>query len=274
MRTWALRASDAAASACSWAAASIRARRIRIACSRFCSWLFSFWQETTIPVGRCVIRTAESVVLTDWPPGPDERNTSIRSSFGSMVTSTSSASGSTSTPAALVWIRPCDSVTGTRCTRCTPPSHFSRDQTPLPPSGTPLVFTARETSFTPPRSESCTSITSVTQPCRSAYRVYIRSRSAANSADSSPPSPALISTITSLASCGSRGISSSASRSSSTGSVPASDSTSDANEGSSAASSRAAARSSRVWSSSPAALWIGVSSANRRPTRRAVFWSA
>ena len=29
--------------------------------------------ETTIPDGLCVIRTAESVVLTDWPPGPDER---------------------------------------------------------------------------------------------------------------------------------------------------------------------------------------------------------
>ncbi len=141
----------------------------------------------------------------------------MRSSFGSMVTSTSSASGSTSTPAALVWIRPCDSVTGTRCTRCTPPSHLSRDQTPLPPSGTPLLLIASDTSLTPPRSESWASITSVTQPCRSAYLVYIRSRSPANSADSSPPSPALISTITSLASCGSRGMSSSASRSSSAG---------------------------------------------------------
>ena len=27
-------------------------------------------------------------------------------------------------------MRPCDSVTGTRCTRCTPPSNFSRAQTP------------------------------------------------------------------------------------------------------------------------------------------------
>jgi hypothetical protein len=34
---------------------------------------FSFWQETTRPVGRWVIRTAESVVLTLWPPGPLER---------------------------------------------------------------------------------------------------------------------------------------------------------------------------------------------------------
>ena len=63
-----------------------------------------------MPVGRCVMRTAESVVLTDWPPGPEERKTSMRRSFGSISTSTSSASGSTSTPAAEVWMRPCDSV--------------------------------------------------------------------------------------------------------------------------------------------------------------------
>ena len=55
----------------------------------------------------------------------------MRRSFGSIWTSTSSASGSTRTPAALVWIRPCDSVAGTRCTRCTPPSYFSRRQTPV-----------------------------------------------------------------------------------------------------------------------------------------------
>jgi hypothetical protein len=46
---------------------------MRIADSLFCSWLFSFWQDTTMPVGRWVIRTAESVVLTLWPPGPDDR---------------------------------------------------------------------------------------------------------------------------------------------------------------------------------------------------------
>jgi hypothetical protein len=46
---------------------------MRIADSLFCSWDFSFWQLTTVPVGRWVIRTAESVVLTLWPPGPEER---------------------------------------------------------------------------------------------------------------------------------------------------------------------------------------------------------
>ena len=77
-----------------------------------------------------MIRTAESVVFTLCPPGPEERKTSMRSSFGSTVTSTSSASGSTRTPAAEVWMRPWLSVTGTRCTRCTPPSNFSRAHTP------------------------------------------------------------------------------------------------------------------------------------------------
>ena len=47
------------------AAASILDRRMRIACSLFCSCDFSFWQDTTMPVGRWVIRTAESVVFTD-----------------------------------------------------------------------------------------------------------------------------------------------------------------------------------------------------------------
>jgi hypothetical protein len=37
------------------------------------SWERSFWTATTIPVGRWVMRTAESVVLTPCPPGPEER---------------------------------------------------------------------------------------------------------------------------------------------------------------------------------------------------------
>ena len=36
----------------------------RIATSRFWCWLRSFWHWTTVPVGRCVILTAESVLLT------------------------------------------------------------------------------------------------------------------------------------------------------------------------------------------------------------------
>ncbi len=75
------------------------------------------------------MRTAESVVLTLWPPGPDERKTSTRRSAGSISMSTSSASGSTATVTVEVWMRPCDSVAGTRCTRCTPRSCLSRRKT-------------------------------------------------------------------------------------------------------------------------------------------------
>ena len=61
----------------------------------------------------------------------------MRRSLAWMSTSTSSASGTTRTPAAEVWMRPWDSVTGTRCTRCTPPSNFSWGHTPEPGSGVP-----------------------------------------------------------------------------------------------------------------------------------------
>ena len=68
--------------------------------SKFWSWLFSSCIDTTMLVGRCVSRTAESVVLTLWPPGPLDRYTSRLTSFGSIETSTSSTSGSTATVAA------------------------------------------------------------------------------------------------------------------------------------------------------------------------------
>ena len=53
-----------------------------------------------------LLRTAESVVLTPCPPGPDARYTSIWRSDGSISTSISSASAMTSTVADDVWIRP------------------------------------------------------------------------------------------------------------------------------------------------------------------------
>ena len=87
---------------------------------------------TTMPVGMWVMRTAESVVLTCWPPAPEARIVSMRMSSGRMSMSTSSASGSTATVAAEVWMRPLASVAGTRCTRCTPDSNLSRAKTPLP----------------------------------------------------------------------------------------------------------------------------------------------
>jgi hypothetical protein len=41
--------------------------------ARFWSCDFSSCIDTTSPVGTWVIRTAESVVFTLWPPGPVER---------------------------------------------------------------------------------------------------------------------------------------------------------------------------------------------------------
>ena len=61
---------------------------------------------TTMLVGRCVIRTAESAVLTPCPPGPEERKTSTRRSSSRTLTSTSSHLRVTAdTEAKLVWRR-------------------------------------------------------------------------------------------------------------------------------------------------------------------------
>ena len=48
-------------------------RNIFMARSLFLCWERSFWQPATMPVGRWVMRTAESVVFTCWPPLPPER---------------------------------------------------------------------------------------------------------------------------------------------------------------------------------------------------------
>ena len=95
--------------------------------ARFLIWLFSCWHFTTMPVGLWVSRTAESVVLTLWPPAPVERITCISTSAALSFTSASSASGITATVMVEVWMRPCASVAGTRCTRCTPDSYFMRE---------------------------------------------------------------------------------------------------------------------------------------------------
>src|SRR5437899_1579646 len=73
-----------------------------MAVSRLRSCERSFWHWTTMPVGRWVMRTAESAVLTPWPPGPEDRKTSTRISSSRTLTSTSSTSGTTEADAKLV----------------------------------------------------------------------------------------------------------------------------------------------------------------------------
>ena len=71
--TWLFRAAAIWERCSSWACSSSRARSTRMALARFLICERSSWQVTTSPVGRCVMRTAESVVLTPCPPGPEER---------------------------------------------------------------------------------------------------------------------------------------------------------------------------------------------------------
>ncbi|KAG1078028.1 hypothetical protein G6F40_016888 [Rhizopus arrhizus] len=79
------------------------AASIFIALSRFWCWLRPVWQATTMLVGMWVIRTADSVLLTCWPPAPEERKVSTFRSAGLMtMSSTSSASGMIATVAAEV----------------------------------------------------------------------------------------------------------------------------------------------------------------------------
>ena len=164
---WLLLAS-ASASCCLASSISYRRERSTFnALSLFLSCDFSSWQEITIPVGICVRRTAESVVLTHCPPFPDARNTSNLQSFISRWKSISSASGIIATVQVDVWIRPPDSVSGTRCTRCTPLSYFRREYAPCP-------WIINVTSLNPPIPFSFRLIISVFHLRDSAYFTYIR----------------------------------------------------------------------------------------------------
>ena len=50
------------------------------AVARFLCCERSCWQATTMPDGICVMRTAESVRFTCWPPAPEARKVSMRQS--------------------------------------------------------------------------------------------------------------------------------------------------------------------------------------------------
>ena len=127
-----------------------------------------------------------------------------------ITTSNSSASGSTATEAAEVCTRPCVSVAGTRCTRCTPDSYFIVPYTLSP-------VTLQIISLYPPAAPSLALDTSNFQPLVSQNLAYIRKRSPAKIAASSPPVPPRISRMAFLLSCGSAGTSNSLISSSNSG---------------------------------------------------------
>ena len=64
----------------------MRAASTPSAFSRFLCCERESWHSTTMPVGRWVTRIAESVLLTCWPPAPEARKVSMRSSAGLSTT--------------------------------------------------------------------------------------------------------------------------------------------------------------------------------------------
>jgi len=87
--------------------------KILMALALFLCCDFSSRHFTTNPEGMCVILTAELVLLTFCPPGPEARKVSTTISLGFMSISTSSISGRIATVAAEVCTRPLASVRGT-----------------------------------------------------------------------------------------------------------------------------------------------------------------
>jgi hypothetical protein len=71
--TWSRRWRESSSARRSCSSFNSRDRSTVSALARFWIWLFSSCMATTRPVGRWVMRTAESVVFTDWPPGPVDR---------------------------------------------------------------------------------------------------------------------------------------------------------------------------------------------------------
>ena len=152
--------------------------------ARFLCWLRSFWQRTTMPVGMCVMRTADSVLFTCWPPAPPARMVSIlMSDSASSSSASSSTSGVTSTEAKAVWRRAWLSKGLMRISRWTPVSAFKR-----PKAKEPVILSCTERM--PASGSSVRSISTTSKPWRSAQRMYMRIRIEAQSQASTPPAPA------------------------------------------------------------------------------------
>ena len=111
-----------------------------------------------MPVGRCVMRTAESVLFTCWPPAPLERYVSMRRSDSSIsIGASSGRSGATTTCAKAVCRRCAESNGDRRTSRWTPRSALS-----VPYAFSPL--TATVVDLRPASSPGLASSTSVVEP--------------------------------------------------------------------------------------------------------------
>ena len=144
------------------------------------------------------MRTALSVLLTCWPPAPDARYVSIRKSLSLIsISIVSSISGQTSTDAKLVCRFPFALNGEIRTSLCTPISFFNHPYARSPDIRYVMFFI-------PAVSPSCSSITSVVNPCRSAQRAYMRDIIWAQSCASVPPAPAWINKNAPFSSAGSR----------------------------------------------------------------------
>src|SRR3954451_13395068 len=84
------------------------------------------WQTTATPVGICVSLTADSVLLTCWPPAPPERIVSVRTSDSLMsILVLASTTGNTATLENGLRRGAFESKGDLCASRCTPPSVLS-----------------------------------------------------------------------------------------------------------------------------------------------------
>ena len=149
------------------------------------------------------MRTAESVVLTDWPPGPPERITSILQVLGidldlDVLDLGHHRDGRRRGVDAPLRLGRGDAL------------HAVHARLVLELRvGAACPLMPATTSLMPPADALDVDRISTAQRWRSAKRVYMRNRSAANSAASSPPVPARISRRMFFSSFGSLGMSSS-----------------------------------------------------------------
>mmetsp|Transcript_110512 Transcript_110512/g.336132 ORF Transcript_110512/g.336132 Transcript_110512/m.336132 type:complete len:270 (+) Transcript_110512:224-1033(+) len=172
---------------------SSRVRSISSARARFSSCEGDVAQCTVRPEARCVARMAWCAAFTLWPPGPEDfLLTSRRTSLGASTRSSSRATGSTTTTALEVCMRPLRSVAGMRCTRWPPDSQRSQPKAPSPPPPTLALAACTE-----PKGPSVSCSSSKLQPRASAKRSYIWSISPVKSAASRPPTPGVSSSTAS-----------------------------------------------------------------------------